>query len=133
MSEQIKEIQRRTMSRVEEGFCCGMSDIVTVDAEIEAEYNGYPVFFHAQWKDAAGAVILFEATKESLYDIWEKYSDDGAFGELMNDYQVRQSRTVEPGSDLPDGFRPQYDALREMIMGELRRLGLSPYDYKAFR
>lgn len=133
MSEPVREIRRRAMSRQEEGFCCGMSDTITVDAEIEADYHGRPVFFHAQWRDAAGALILFEATEESLYDIWEKYTDDGVFGDLMVDYQERQSHTVEAGSDLPDGFRPQYDALQKMIRDELRKLGLSPYDYKAFR
>ena len=134
MSEMITEISRRAMSRQEEGFCCGMSDIITVDAEIEARYNGSPVFFHAQWSDAMGAVIQFEATGKSVYELWEKLKcDESYFGDILDECRIRQEDVVEPGPELPDGFTAQYDALKEMIKDELRRNGIAPAVYKAFR
>ena len=134
MMEAVTEISRRTMSHAEEGFCCGMSDIVTVDAEIEARYQGAPVFFHAQWSDAMGERISFEATRESVYALWEKSREtDVNFGEIVDECRAREKDVVAPGPELETGFQPQYDALLEMVKAEVRANGISPACYKLFR
>ena len=130
----ITERNRRTMTRTEEGFCCGMSDIMTVDAEIEASYNGQPVFFHAQWSDAMAEKIFFQATRESVYELWKKCRDtDAQFGDMLDECRRREKDVVIPGEELPDGFAAQYDALKELIADELRANDISPALYKIFR
>lgn len=134
MDGSVTEISRRSMSHAEEGFYCGMNDILTVDAEIEASYQGSPVFFHAQWTDTMAERIFFEATKESVYALWKQSREaNGNFGEIVELCRAREQDVVEPGPELADGFAPQYDALVEMVKDELRANGVSPATYKLFR
>lgn len=118
----MKEIERRINYFTEEGIACGPVSIVVVDAEIVVEDSGSKVYLHGQWVDAASEEILFEATKESVYDVYMKLNgaDEDCFDEL-----IKERDRIDAEKIIDDSrYGAYYEELKEMIFNKLEEEGL---------
>ena len=115
----MKEISRRSMYYEEEGMACGPVGIAAIDAEIVVEMNnGQKVYLSAQWVDAAGDEIYYQATKASAYEYYLKLHgcDFEESQELIEEKNKVEEDRVE---DNPE-FAPFYEELKQMVYKEMR-------------
>ena len=118
----ITEISRRTMMNNESGIACGPCGTLAIDAEIVVEDNDKKVFLHGQWVSDADDMVLFEATKESIYDV--NFRINNSEGDLEENLTRRDwigYRGIDdwfPDIDIKKRYKQQYDALIEMIKAE---------------
>ena len=121
-----KEISRRSMYYEEEGSTCGPVSVTSIDTEIVVEENGQLVYLHAQWVDAAGDEIVFEATAESVYDIYEKLNANADnFDALITERdRIEVTRIKED-----ERFDAYYAEMKEMIIAEMEAHGIENYIY----
>lgn len=123
----IKELSRRCMYNVDEGVACGPVSVTSIDAEIVIEDQENNVFLHAQWVDAAGDDLYFEATRESIYDVYEKLvncEDEEEFERLISDRDRIEENSIEEDSKYQD----YYDELEKMIAAEKAAHNISNED-----
>ena len=112
----MKEISRRSMFNIEEGMACGPVSTATADAEITIDNNGDRVYLHGQWIDELGGEIFYEATKESIYDIYEKlYKKEGNFDELM----AECDRVNKDAIQNVEIYNYYFEEIKKMISYEL--------------
>ena len=117
----IKETERRSNYFYEEGFACGPISRAVVETEIVVEDNGEKVYLHGQWIDAVADEILFEATKESIYDVYLKLND--ADDELFDTLIAERDRIEADKIDDDSRYEPFYEELKRMIIKELEMQG----------
>ena len=121
----MKEISRQSVYSETEGIACGPVGITAVDAEIVVDDNGEKVFLHAQWVCEAGDEILFEATRESIYEVYEKLNTaDGDEFEAL----IEERDRIEAGKIADDSkYQAFYDELVKMIDEEKAANGFVDY------
>ncbi len=112
------EVSRRIMYHEDTGMACGPVSMTTIDAEIVLEKDGKKIYLHGQWVDQAGDEILYEATEESLYDVYEKLHEEET-DELMEEINRRQGKQIEEDSC----FETWYRELKQMILAEMKAHG----------
>ena len=98
MSE-IKEISRRVMdnSDCDPNSISFMGAPLAYDAEIVVEDKGEKIYLHAQWVSEVPEDVIFEATKESIYDVYEKLNNAGSdeFDDLINERDRIESEKLD--------------------------------------
>ena len=115
----MKEISRRSMYHLDEGIACGPVSISSIDAEIAVEKDGKTIYLHAQWVDAAGDEIYYQATGESVYECYKNIfenEDEDREEDLIEAKEKAEETELE---DEP-WFEPFYEELKQMIYQEMR-------------
>ena len=120
----IKEINRRVNFFMEEGIACGPVSIGVIETEIEVEDNGEKVYLYGEWVDAAGE-YSFVASKESIYDVLQKYH---AGGNKDDSLILEHNRMMEEAISDDSRYEPFYQELKTMIDDELAAQGYELYD-----
>ena len=131
MSNNMKEISRRVMVNDKEGLACGPCGVLAADAEMAVLDEGKTVFLHAQWVSEAPDV-LYEATAESVYDIYERLNHGASnFDELIAERDhisgVGISRLF-PGQIAQERYEKQFMELDALIGKALEERGYSMDD-----
>ena len=117
----MKEISRRSMYHEDEGMACGPVSMATADAEIVIDNNGDKVYLHGQWIDELGDEIFYEATKESTYDIYEKFNKkEGDDDELLAEYDRVANNAIQN----VEIYNCYFEEIKKMIFEELDKHGI---------
>lgn len=121
------------MSTSDEGIACGPAGMYAIDAEIVVEDEGRNVYLHAQWISEVGDTVSFEATTESIYDVYEELNkingNPKAFPADAFDKVIEKRNRIQQESSIAavfSGYEEQYDQMVQMIREVLDRDG---YEY----
>ncbi len=121
------------MSTADEGIACGPVGMYVIDAEIVVEDEGRNVYLHAQWISEVGDTVSFEATTESIYDVYEELNkingNPKAFPADAFDKVIEKRNRIQQESSIAavfSGYEEQYDQMVQMIREVLDRDG---YEY----
>ena len=120
--KEITEISRRSMYHEEVGFACGPVSCTSIITEIVVDVDGKQVFLHGEWVDLAGD-YYFEATTESLFELYEKMdnaADEDEFQKALDERDRIGKDCIADDSD----FEPFYEEMKKMIWEEMDAHGL---------
>ena len=120
--KQITEISRRSMYHEDEGMACGPVSSTAIMAEIVVEVDGQRIFLHGEWVDIAGD-YYYEATTESLFDVYEKMLN----AENEEDEQealAERDRISEAKIKDDSIFESYYAEMEQMIHDEMKAHGI---------
>ena len=120
--KQITEISRRSMYHEDEGMACGPVSSTAIMAEIVVEVDGQRIFLHGEWVDIAGD-YYYEATTESLFDVYEKMLN----AENEEDEQealAERDRISEAKIKDDSIFESYYAEMEQMIHDEMKAQGI---------
>ena len=120
----MKEISRRSMYNAEVGMACGPIGITSIDAEIAVEDNGETIYLHGQWVDLVGDEILYEATKESIYYVYEKINKSG---DDYDEHLAERDRIEADRIRDIDCYEPYFKEIKQMILDEMEAHGIDGY------
>lgn len=119
----MKIVSRKSMYHEDYGMACGPIGITAIDAEIVVDDNGQKVYLHAQWVDEAADIILYEATSESVYDVYKKLnSGKGNFDDLIAERDRITAVKIEDGAK----YQPYYEKLKKMIIAKMEEHDIEP-------
>ena len=104
----MTEISRRTFFGEDGGMACGPMCITEIDAEITVQDGSEVWYLFAQWVDAADDTIDYEASKESLFDVYVSIMQ-------IDDYVDEIMENADEDDDIDEGVlsEERYDMLME--------------------
>lgn len=114
----IKELSRRCMDNSEPDVnsLAYLGFVYACDAEIVVEDSGDVIYLHGQWISEVPDEILFEATRESIYDIYNKlnHSSSENFEALIDERERIQSNKLDD-EYARDRYAAQYDEILKLL------------------
>lgn len=123
---EIQIIDSRIMSHEDKGSSKKNKLNTIIDAEVEVSDKGEKVFLHARWSSDASSEFIIEATKESLYELYEKLNngivDEKVLIEDIN--RIKESKFDE--DFVAQRYAAQCDQLVRMVAYEMFAKNIDP-------